>query len=292
MSDHRTTPEPSNGSTSKRSKGVGTTRPRSGAAEQAGTEQTGTPRPTGEPPKVDPAEIDRLVDGDHHAPHTILGPHVHEGEVTLRVLRPMAERVSARVGDQRVELEHEHNGVWVGTLPGSEVPDYRLEVGYPHGVTVPADDPYRFLPTLGDVDLHLIGEGRHENLWQVLGAHVRSYETPNGTVTGTSFAVWAPNARGVRVVGDSTAGTAGRTRCAHSAAAACGSCSSPTSATAPSTATRSSAATVCAGRSPTRWPSTPRCRRRTRRWCTPPGTTGATRSGWPGGPPPSSTPRR
>jgi 1,4-alpha-glucan branching enzyme len=64
------------------------------------------------------------------------------------------------------------------------------------------DDPYRWLPTLGELDLHLLGEGRHERLWDVLGAHVRSYETPEGVVEGTSFAVWAPNARGVRVCGD------------------------------------------------------------------------------------------
>jgi 1,4-alpha-glucan branching enzyme len=52
------------------------------------------------------------------------------------------------------------------------------------------------------MDLHLIGEGRHEDLWDVLGAHVRSYDTPQGPVTGTSFAVWAPHAKGVRVKGD------------------------------------------------------------------------------------------
>ena len=59
-----------------------------------------------------------------------------------------------------------------------------------------SDDPYRHLPTLGEVDLHLIGEGRHEALWTVLGARVRP------EAGGTSFAVWAPNARGVRVIGD------------------------------------------------------------------------------------------
>jgi 1,4-alpha-glucan branching enzyme len=58
------------------------------------------------------------------------------------------------------------------------------------------DDPYRFLPTVGEVDLHLINEGRHEQLWDVLGAHVRHYE---GGVSGTSFAVWAPSARGIRL---------------------------------------------------------------------------------------------
>ena len=71
------------------------------------------------------------------------------------------------------------------------------------GITHEVDDPYRFLPTLGEVDLHLINEGRHEQLWEVLGARVHHYETPLGdTVTGTSFAVWAPKARGVRVKGD------------------------------------------------------------------------------------------
>ncbi len=67
---------------------------------------------------------------------------------------------------------------------------------------MPGDDPYRFLPTLGDIDLHLIGEGRHEQLWEVLGAHVRAYQTSLGVVSGVSFAVWAPNAQGVRVTGD------------------------------------------------------------------------------------------
>jgi 1,4-alpha-glucan branching enzyme len=59
-----------------------------------------------------------------------------------------------------------------------------------------SDDPYRYLPTLGEMDLYLIGEGRHEQLWQVLGAHV-SEESG-----GTAFAVWAPSAQGVRVIGD------------------------------------------------------------------------------------------
>ena len=66
----------------------------------------------------------------------------------------------------------------------------------------PADDPYRYLPTIGELDLHLIGEGRHERLWDVLGAHVQHYKSGMGDVDGVSFAVWAPNARGVKVTGD------------------------------------------------------------------------------------------
>ncbi|MEQ7124972.1 1,4-alpha-glucan branching protein GlgB [Actinopolymorpha sp. B11F2] len=161
-----------------------------------------------QPAEIAREELARLVAGEHHDPHGILGPHVgSDGVVTVRVLRPLAEKVCVRVGatpdtSTLVELTHEYEGIWVGVLPGSQVPDYRLEVSYPDGVSVRTDDPYRFLPTLGEMDLHLIGEGRHEQLWTVLGAHVRTYDTPAGPVTGTSFAVWAPNARGVRVVGD------------------------------------------------------------------------------------------
>jgi len=63
-------------------------------------------------------------------------------------------------------------------------------------------DAYRFLPTLGEVDLHLFAEGRHERLWEILGAHPRSFTTPDGGVDGGSFAVWAPNAKGVSLIGE------------------------------------------------------------------------------------------
>ncbi len=110
------------------------------------------------------------------------------------------------MADTSVPLAHEHGGVWVGVLPDAsagepEVPDYRLAVAYDADPLV-LDDPFRYLPTLGEIDLHLINEGRHEQLWEVLGARVHRYETPLGdTVTGTSFAVWAPSARGVRLKG-------------------------------------------------------------------------------------------
>jgi 1,4-alpha-glucan branching enzyme len=147
-------------------------------------------------------ELNRLVDGAHHDPHSLLGAHpTGDGRTVIRTLRPEASRVTAVVDGVRTPLEPLHGGgVFGGVVDGAPT-DYRLEVVYgQESFTV--DDPYRWLPTLGEVDLHLIGEGRHENLWQVLGAHVRSYDTPGGKVTGTSFAVWAPSARGVRVTGD------------------------------------------------------------------------------------------
>lgn len=146
-------------------------------------------------------DLDRLVDGWHPNPHEILGPHLFKGEVTVRVLRPMAESVTVVTENYSIHLDHEFRGVWCGVIPMSNVPNYSIEVQYGDKI-VPAEDPYRFLPTLGEIDLHLIHEGRHEKLWEVLGAHTRSYPTPQGAVSGVSFAVWAPNARGVRVTGD------------------------------------------------------------------------------------------
>jgi len=155
-------------------------------------------------------ELDRIVRGDHGDPHGVLGLHPYQGSLTLRTLRPHARRVVAVLPDgSQAELEHEHEGIFAGLVPGTQVTDYRLDVTYdgPDGTpesqtTHRFDDPYRFLPTIGEVDLHLIGEGRHEQLWQVLGAQVRRYPGVMGDVTGTSFAVWAPHARGIRLVGD------------------------------------------------------------------------------------------
>ncbi|SDG38480.1 1,4-alpha-glucan branching enzyme [Lentzea fradiae] len=146
------------------------------------------------------ADLDRLLSGAHHDPHSVLGVHTVGDQVVARALRPGATSVAVAWGDKQVELPRIADALFEGELP--EAPgDYRLLVSYGDH-TVEVDDPYRWLPTVGELDLHLIGEGRHERLWDVLGAHVRSYETINGDVTGVSFAVWAPNARGVRVTGD------------------------------------------------------------------------------------------
>jgi 1,4-alpha-glucan branching enzyme len=147
-------------------------------------------------------ELDRLVAGAHHNPHGILGAHPSGSRSTVvRTLRPEASAVAVVAGGARTPMHRIHDGGVFEALLDAPPGDYRLEVTYGDQSYV-VDDPYRWLPTLGEMDLHLLGEGRHENLWEVLGAHVRTYETPGGPVTGTSFAVWAPNARGVRVAGD------------------------------------------------------------------------------------------
>ncbi|WP_040746545.1 1,4-alpha-glucan branching protein GlgB [Nocardia transvalensis] len=143
-----------------------------------------------------------LAAGTHRDPHTVLGAHPDPDGTVIRVLRPLANSVSARIGGEDHPLTRMEHGVFEGVVPFPDLWDYRLLVSYPGSRTVLDADGYRFLPTLGELDLHLIGEGRHERLWEVLGAHPRRYTTLDGEVSGTSFAVWAPNARGVAVLGD------------------------------------------------------------------------------------------
>ncbi|WP_192829970.1 1,4-alpha-glucan branching protein GlgB [Mycobacterium sp. UM_Kg1] len=157
------------------------------------------------PADVRPGDLARLLSGTHHDPHAILGAHEHGGHTVIRTLRPAARGVTVVVGDDRVPMQPRGNGLFTAALPFTGLIDYRLQVDYPDaGQPRIEADGYRFLPTLGEVDLHLFGEGRHERLWQGLGAHPRSFDTPDGAVTGVSFAVWAPGARGVGLISDST----------------------------------------------------------------------------------------
>jgi 1,4-alpha-glucan branching enzyme len=162
---------------------------------------TGGGAPVAPHDPVSGEEVDRLLAGTHHNPHSILGAHPTDRGLILRTLRPDADSVTAVIGDRRVELQHCRGGVWSAAVDLPHVPDYRLEVRYGDRSYL-VDEPYRFLPSLGELDLHLIGEGRHEELWKVLGAHVRRFDGLAGPVTGTAFAVWAPSAKGVRVAGD------------------------------------------------------------------------------------------
>ncbi|MEU7768869.1 1,4-alpha-glucan branching protein GlgB [Nocardia sp. NPDC049190] len=143
-----------------------------------------------------------LAAGVHTDPHTVLGAHPHHDGTAVRVLRPHAEAVAVRIGGVDHPLQSLGHGVFAAVVPYPDLMDYRIVTTYPGGQTVLGADGYRFLPTVGELDLHLLGEGRHERLWEVLGAHPRRYTTLDGEVEGTSFAVWAPNARGVTVIGD------------------------------------------------------------------------------------------
>ena len=146
-------------------------------------------------------QVDVLVAGHHRDPHALLGLHPVGDRAVVRVWRPEAASVAVlRDGAEPVEAERTHAaGFFEAYLDApAKAADYRLRVDYPNGNSFELRDAYAFWPTFGEIDLHLAGEGRHEELWRRMGAHVLDVEG----VSGTAFAVWAPNARSVRVIGD------------------------------------------------------------------------------------------
>ncbi len=159
-------------------------------------------------PEVPNDILDAVASGRYYNPHGVLGQHLVDAAgvtdplVVIRALRPLATEVFAILANgAHIELTHLRHGIWQGVSTVG-LQDYTLEARYEAAPSWVADDPYRYLPTLGELDLHLIGEGRHERLWDVLGAHFRDHIGVLGTTSGTSFAVWAPNAQAVRVIGD------------------------------------------------------------------------------------------
>ncbi|GAC1516834.1 MAG: 1,4-alpha-glucan branching protein GlgB [Gemmatimonadaceae bacterium] len=174
------------------------------SAPSTDTSAEATATPAVSIPPVDPLDLVRLLSNDHASPHGILGAHpaTIDGRsgVVVRTLHPDASAADVVLTDGRTtRLEAEGSGLFATFLSGESLPlTYRLRFHFANGTTWERGDPYRFLPTLGDVDLHLFNEGTHFRLWEKLGAHVRTVDG----VRGTSFAVWAPNARRVSVVGD------------------------------------------------------------------------------------------
>jgi 1,4-alpha-glucan branching enzyme len=155
-------------------------------------------------PALDEGILDQISHGSYAFPHDVLGAHEVPGGFVIRVLRPLAKTVTALLaGGKELTLKHLYRGVWQGLVAATSVPDYRIRTVY-EASSSPwiADDPYRHLPTLGELDLHLISEGRHEKLWEALGSRVKTLSGELGDSVGTAFALWAPNAKAVRVVGD------------------------------------------------------------------------------------------
>jgi len=135
------------------------------------------------------------VSGRMTDPFALLGRH----EGAVRAFQPGAKgaELLARDGGHAIgALEHYRDGLWTGTLE-EDVP-YLMRIRWPDGTEQVTEDPYSFGLVLGEADLHLFAEGRHLRLADAFGAVPRELEG----VEGVSFAVWAPNARRVSVVGD------------------------------------------------------------------------------------------
>jgi 1,4-alpha-glucan branching enzyme len=145
-------------------------------------------------------DVEALIQGTHRDPHRVLGVHKVPSGAVVRAWRPEAEQVEVLLEAGTIPAERTADeGLFEARMDDMPEPaGYRLRVTYQGGSTFELRDPYAFWPTFGDIDLHLAGEGRHEELWRRMGAHCVEVDG----VAGVAFAVWAPNARSVRVVGD------------------------------------------------------------------------------------------
>lgn len=143
-------------------------------------------------------DASRLSQGRHTDPFAVLGRHVQGGQVTVRCFRPGAIQVWLVEMNQPLQPLAE-SGLFIWSGPAESLPlHYRLRWRDANGDEYLEYDPYSFAPQLSLYDLHLFNEGRHLHAYRVLGAHPRQVDG----VSGTLFAVWAPNAAQVSVVGD------------------------------------------------------------------------------------------
>ncbi len=156
---------------------------------------------------LEPETIEAIVRARHGDPFAVLGPHVcQQGEgslVAIRAFRPDAARLTVvplgvEVPVQPMERIHP-DGLFEAVFPGRhDWFRYRFQLTDATGTEREVEDPYRIPPTLSDYDLYLLGEGAHHRVYEKLGAHLLTLEG----VSGVRFAVWAPNAQRVSVVGD------------------------------------------------------------------------------------------
>jgi 1,4-alpha-glucan branching enzyme len=147
-----------------------------------------------------PDAFDALGAARHADPFSILGPHLDDGAVVIRAFHPSAERVEAVAAEGTTEMRRVHGaGIFEADFPDARgIFDYRLRVFYPAGDAVEIDDPYRYGRVITEYDLFLFAQGKHTRIFEKLGAHLMRI----GEADGTHFAVWAPNAERVSVVGD------------------------------------------------------------------------------------------
>ena len=133
--------------------------------------------------------------GDHTDPFDVLGPIKVKKNFWITTFQPDALEVTATVAGKDSQLRRLNGDVFGGFVSSES---YSLTVHYSNDVYATFHDPFAFPPILTDFDQHLLGEGTHKELWRALGAHVITHQK----VGGVHFAVWAPNAQRVSVVGD------------------------------------------------------------------------------------------
>ncbi len=144
-------------------------------------------------------EIQALVQSEHDNPHQILGPHMTREGVWVGAFDPMAEKVYLRYdkNEKEVPMEPVEGGYYACLLPVKSIPAYSLRYVYSEGQRI-VKDPYAFEALITEGDCRAFNAGIHYSIYEKLGAHPMTMDG----VVGTYFAVWAPNAMRVSVVGD------------------------------------------------------------------------------------------
>jgi 1,4-alpha-glucan branching enzyme len=148
-------------------------------------------------------EVKDFVAGTHSDPFRVLGPHRVGDDLEIRVFRPDARKIEIvldRDPEEPIAAQKvQHDGFFCATALGAprDLP-YHLRVTAWDGSQQLTRDPYQYGPIMGEVDLHLFTEGQHWKIYEKFGAHLRTI----GDAAGVYFAVWAPNAQRVSVVGD------------------------------------------------------------------------------------------
>jgi len=148
--------------------------------------------------------VSKLIHFEENLPFEVLGPRFLDDKDTLiiNVFLPFAEKAFIRLKDSRKKVEMERinkEGVFQLRIPRvKSIPSYKVIWFNAEHETIERDDPYLFKPELGDIDLHLLGEGNHFKSYEKLGSRVTSIRG----VKGVNFILWAPNAKSISIVGE------------------------------------------------------------------------------------------
>lgn len=150
-------------------------------------------------PTISAEELAAILNGYHGDPFAVLGPHPYQDGLIMRAFLPHAASISVLVDDEQMPMNRVHEaGFFEALLPGKALPiSYELQIRTHEGHRYTTADPYSFPPLLSDFDEYLLAQGTHMHIYNRLGAHLTEV---NGR-SGVRFAVWAPGALRVSVVG-------------------------------------------------------------------------------------------
>ena len=147
------------------------------------------------------ADVDSVVYSEEDNPHSILGPHIIKEGILIQAFIPAAKKITVRVEGKKKAYEmtlEDEEGFYAALIPGKKIPQYTLDITFADGTAVTCADPYAFEPVLTKEDTEKFNQGICYDIYEKLGAHPMTVDG----VEGVHFAVWAPNALRVSLVGN------------------------------------------------------------------------------------------